>query len=867
MEHTKNLKKALVIFLLMVAGMTGYGQSVTTDNFNTITSTTAYVAATATGSGIIEMGMYFSSSNATPTVADSKVTASVPGAGTYELQLTGLTNPTLYYVRAYMIIGSTTYYGAVLSFTTFPPGSFAYTCTAQNDVLVDASTYQFDVYIYSNSSVPAQMLYLNNYQLGFEVWNVGTTAGTLTGSFKTGTSGLPSAFQPAATPTIFRADNSGGAHFDMVIPGPPATSNGTLIPSTPPGVRIGTFQIVHHDVASGPATAFPSGIQLNIVWDNDVLGKTVVYAISPAGTSGTVVNNTNFSAHTPLAAGTPMNNPVFNTAQWAGTTSADWFTTSNWKANPTSVVPTSATEVLIPGTGITNYPAISGATTAACNDLTIADGGNLAIAPTGSLTVNGNLSLGTTAPSPLTMQSTSSGTGSLIVTGAVSGAGAATVLAERWLTSGAWHYVSSPLSGQSVANFLTSNTNIPTSGTNRGMMDYNSGTNLWNAFFTDGSTNGNLGAGRGFSMRVGATGAAVTFAGAIQAGVLTASATPAGTAPSYGWNCIGNPYTSAIGISNFLSANVNTGTPTLSNLDPNYGAIYVWEKLDASNGIVGNYVPYNNSNILNPQSGQAFMVKMNSGTAGNSVNFTSGMQMHSPTSSFKSAQTPWPTVKLAAEVGDQKSKTIVTFNSSMTKGLDPTYDAGLLKGGSDLLVYSKLVEDNGIPFAIQALPTNDISKMIIPIGLDFKTGGEVTFSAELLNLPKECKAILEDKVTKTFTDLSSGVYKVTVPANSVITDRFELHTGDLVSGLNPGETVPGDLKAYAVSSTEIRVVGSLSSNAVATLYDVSGKTILSRPLYPDILNIIPTPNLKQGLYVLSVKDSSRSQTFKILIRE
>ena len=865
MEHTKNLKKALVIFLLMVAGMTGYGQSVSTNNVNTITDTYAYIEANVTdvGTGITERGILYGTSSGLTYPSSTNVHESIISPGTtglFELQITSLSPSTIYYVRAYIISGGTPYYGSELNFTTYSSGSFPYTCIVNNDKLVDATTYQLDIYIYSNSSAAAQMLNLNNYQLAFEVWNVGSTAGTLTGSFKTGTSDLPVAFQPAATPTIFRADNSGGAHFDMVIPGPPASSNSTLIPyGASAAVRIGTFQIVHHDVAAGPATAFPSGNRLNMIWDNDVLGKTVIYAISSIPSPGTIVNATNLSSgHQPLTAGAPMNNPVFNTAQWAGTTSADWFTTSNWKANPTSVVPTSATEVLIPGTGITNYPAISGATTAACNDLTIADGGNLAITPTGSLTVSGNLSLGTTSPSPLTMQSTSSGTGSLIVTGTVSGTGAATVLAERWLSTGAWHMVSSPLSGQSIAGFLTDtkNNNISTSSTGqRGMMDYDPVGNTWHNYFTN-TTGGSLSTGTGFSMRVASSSITpVTFTGALQTGTLTPSAS-AGN-----WNCLGNPYTSAIGMTSISGTSSNFLTANSANLDPSY-TIYMWEKPDAQNGLTGQYTTYSNVVALNIQHGQAFFVKMNTGT----TTFNPAMQFHGPLTSFKSAQSPWPTIKLEVAVGVQKNSTIIAFNSGMTKGLDPTYDAGLLKGGSDLLVYSKLVEDNGIPFAIQALPTNDINQMIIPIGLDFKTGGEVTFSAELLNLPKECKAILEDKVTKTFTDLSSEVYKVTVPANSVITDRFELHTGDLVSGLNPGETVPGDLKAYAVSSTEIRVVGNLNSNAVATLYDVSGKKILSQNLYPDTLNSIPTPNLKQGVYVLSVKDSDKTQTFKILIR-
>jgi len=139
----------------------------------------------------------------------------------------------------------------------------------------------------------------------------------------------------------------------------------------------------------------------------------------------------------------------------------------------------------------------------------------------------------------------------------------------------------------------------------------------------------------------------------------------------------------------------------------------------------------------------------------------------------------WPTIKLVATHNSQNDTTYIAFNSFMTKGLDPTYDAGLLKGGSDLLIYSYLVETIpstvGVPFAIQALPDKGYNNLTIPIGLDFATGGDVVISAKLVGLSPDCKVILEDKSTNTFTDLSKSNYTITVPASSSITDRFLLH--------------------------------------------------------------------------------------------
>lgn len=539
---------------------------------------------------------------------------------------------------------------------------------------------------------------------------------------------------------------------------------------------------------------------------------------------------------------------------WTGA-STSWDDLANWSCG---AYPTSAMNVTIP-TGLTNYP-VATATNPRCNNLTIASGATVTIPSGMYLTVNGDLINNNAAGVVgVIIGSDATGTGSLIIKGSAGGTG--TTVADRWMTAGKWYLVSSPLSGQLVSDFLVANTNIPTKPVGRGMMDYRPSTNSWNGFFADATDYGSLGAGKGFAMRVGASDAAVIFTGSLQAGALSVPCT------ADSWNCIGNLYTSAIGINSLSSSVAKFMDVNAANLDPAFGAIYLWEKPDINNGQAGNYTAYDNASAaFEVQQGQAFFVKMN--TSATSISINPDMQIHNTGLALKSAKSPWPTIKLETTVGTQKSSTIIAFNSGMTKGLDPTYDAGLFKGTSDLIVYSKLVEDNGIPFAIQALPDNGFSTMIIPIGLDFKTGGEVVFSAELLNLPTDCKVILEDKVTKTFTDLSKDNYKAAIVANSVITDRFQLHTSDqTISGVLDNQILVGSLNAYAIKNIEIRVVGEVGKDAVATLYDVQGKAVLVKILDEGSLNIIPTSNIKIGIYVLSVKDNGKLQTFKLLIKE
>jgi len=523
---------------------------------------------------------------------------------------------------------------------------------------------------------------------------------------------------------------------------------------------------------------------------------------------------------------------------WTQVTSLDWtanVNTSVWNGNA----------------------QVPGGSLVLTSNLRIHNPATLTVPEDGEMTVSGETDIKTT--DGLLFQSTATGTGSFI-TGTVSGAGSAVV--QRYMTTDAWHIVSSPVSGQSIADFLATNSNVATDDASlRGMMDYNPELNQWNDYFTN-STVGDLGGGKGFCLRTNAN-SAVSFNGHLKAGNQIVS----GLSPDL-WNCVGNPYTSAIGINNLSSSGSRFLEENAENLDPSYGAIYVWDNGDINNGVWGKYTIISNTPTpdtgFDVQQGQAFMVKMRAGSS--TINFNSGMQIHEPALPLKSIKSLWPTIKLEATVAGQKVSTLIAFNGGMTKGLDPTYDAGLLKGSSDLVVYSRLVEDNGLPFAIQALPSNEYESLIIPIGIDSKTGGEVVFSSELMNLPSDCQVILEDKASHTFTDLSKNVYSTILAANSSISDRFQLHTSYLTTGLNMA-FFTGQLSAYAIRNIEIKVKGDVTNQAVATLYDVQGRMILIKNLEAGSLNTIRTPNIRTGIYVLIVKDNNKLQGFKIPVRE
>jgi hypothetical protein len=293
-------------------------------------------------------------------------------------------------------------------------------------------------------------------------------------------------------------------------------------------------------------------------------------------------------------------------------------------------------------------------------------------------------------------------------------------------------------------------------------------------------------------------------------------------------------------------------------LPASYAAVYFWD------GVAKEYVAVNDAspNTITPV-GQGFFVRA---TSAGSISFNSDMQVHDGSSGFKAAALPRPTIKLIANNGTGNASTLVKFMDGAHEGLDVGYDAGIFKANPEFSVYTKLVEDNGIEFQLQFLPINQYNKLVIPVGIDSKAAGEIVFTVETVQLDPTCKVILEDKLTNTFTDLSKGDYKAAITADTKGAERFFLHTGDIISGMEDQLLADGKLTAYAKGNKEIRVLGEVGEGAVATLVNGLGQVVLMKKLDAGNLNIIGIPNLKSGFYMLNINGKVASQTIKVMVR-
>lgn len=536
-------------------------------------------------------------------------------------------------------------------------------------------------------------------------------------------------------------------------------------------------------------------------------------------------------------------------SRWQGTTNDQWLTQSNWELDQS---PLASDIAMIPkGT-----PVVS-AGGAVCNKLIIESGGDLTVAGLGELTVTGDIM----NDGVLTVSSSSeNSTGSLIIEGNTN----ATVNFERYLSGDPnWHLLSSPVSGQEIWSWATNSANdIATNASKYGITTYIEENDGWD-IYPSSDPGGDFMLGKGYSTSRQTNGL-VTFTGTINTNDITDI--PISYA-NQGWNLIGNPYTSAIGATNSASsAEYLLNAANVDNLDPSYAGLYLWAP---ASGTSGEFVIINNSGGTPTetlgqdyiQTGQGFFVRAKDNN-GRTFDITRTMQEHQPTVPLKSGNL-WPAINLKASNGENSSSTLVRFNNSMTRGLDVTYDAGMFKTNPDFAIYTRLVEDNGVDFALQCLP-EDYSNLVIPVGLDVPAGTELTFSADLINLPGNCDPYLEDRILGTFIALKSAdTYSLTIDESYTNSPSLFLHTS---KNTITGSKVVALDDPFRINTNYregyIRVLSTTKNTALAKVYDTSGRLMAIQDIQQGNNNIIRFSG-KPGIYIIQVKNDLHSLNQKI----
>lgn len=490
---------------------------------------------------------------------------------------------------------------------------------------------------------------------------------------------------------------------------------------------------------------------------------------------------------------------------------------------------------------------------ASVSQLTIESGGSVIVSAGVTLTNSGGAG-------NFVINSNSSSSGSLLTSGSFSGL----VTYNRYMPTGSdWHYVSTPLS--------------LTSSPSGSFYAWNEPDGEW----ASSTTNTPL-SGLGYTLHT--TGNTVSFTGNVVTSVSQTATSPYSDtdfngsdynfrswaidrdgSANYGgggFNLLGNPFTSAMNGTTFISNNSDS-------FDPNYKALYIfngsayyyigtemtgWENADG--GIFG---------YTTLQVGQGFFVLAN--YDGVTFSFTSDMQTHDisvPMTKSTKKSKRWPGMKLTVKSNTTESNTLVLYNQEMTAGLDPGNDIGQLSAGNEINIYTALVIDNGVNFAQQALPVNGCDTMVVAVGVDYKAGGVITFSAEAEPLDGY-NYILEDRRTGVLTDLSSSTYTVTLPANTYGTGRFFIHTNGGTTGIiGDDDTDLSELRIWPYNG-DIIIKGSVSGKSVVDIYRINGAKIFNKRLTEGDYNILNVQNVKRGVYIIRVTDGDKVITKKVVL--
>ena len=476
--------------------------------------------------------------------------------------------------------------------------------------------------------------------------------------------------------------------------------------------------------------------------------------------------------------------------------------------------------------------------------LDVQTGSTLNVGITSGVTVSGDLNVSGSL-------NVSSGS-SLIVNGTSTG----NITYNRTLATDNWYLISSPVVGQDIDTFAAAEGLAvgSTPITNRGLGDYNNSTPGWEYYQVGATGTGNFISGDARAIKL-ATAGDIAFTGTMP----DTNASITINSNTNGFNLIGNPYTS------YLALNINASAPD-DLLEQNSSSLTettAW----LFNQATGSYDEVNSASpafYLAP--GQGFFVSSN---GNNTFLFGNAQKSHQNADSFQKTATTRPEINLVVNNGTVTRDTDIFYIDGTTTGFDNGYDSSIFGGNfseNKLTVYThEVTNGNGKKLGIQSLPNSDLETMVIPVGIIAEANKEITFSANVANLPAGLKVFLEDRNTNTFTRLDelNSKYKVTLtePANGI--GRFYLHTKS--SALST-ETVPlENVSIYNADKSTLRIVGLSQGKSTIKMFNVLGKQVLNATFNSNGVSEINVSQLSTGVYIVQLENEAGSLNKKIVL--
>jgi surface protein len=329
-----------------------------------------------------------------------------------------------------------------------------------------------------------------------------------------------------------------------------------------------------------------------------------------------------------------------------------------------------------------------------------------------------------------------------------------------------------------------------------------------------------------------------------------------------GWNLVGNPYPCYLDLEAVLQAN-----GSMMHQSSSWG-VYAYNGSNTNTAADWTIFNMNNATGVTIAPGQGFFIRAE---RNGSFTFTPSMQVNTGGDDFVSGRSAGPQyVKLRLDNGEHQSHTRIYLHANGTNGLDIGYDSSLF--GSTLptfALYTHLLEGNeGRPMGIQTLNSdvlNSATVTVIPLGVEAAAGAQLTFSLAELQLPEGTQVVLEDALHNRFTNLNAQDYMVNTSSALTGTGRFYLHMSNDTT-LSAGTEAYSGIQVYAPNGSGVVVVtGVTEPNMQLSLYDITGRKLLSHELNAASMQEIPVSQLSTGAVIAHLEGSEGSRSIKLII--
>lgn len=302
------------------------------------------------------------------------------------------------------------------------------------------------------------------------------------------------------------------------------------------------------------------------------------------------------------------------------------------------------------------------------------------------------------------------------------------------------------------------------------------------------------------------------------------------------WNLIGNPYPSAIKVTDFLSANINIdgyinlwthGVAPAAGNNPFYGSF-------GYNYTASDYITYNATGTLSGPTGfngfiaagQSFFVCMNDGAATSSevVSFKNNMRSSDNSQFNRTASTAtmeeeknriWLDL---VDTTNEAVRTLVGYLPEATLGIDRLYDANK-NIANETNIYT--VVDNQT-LIIQGRPTPFDQNDQVALGINIKQAGTYKIAIGAVDgLFTNQDIYLEDTLTNDYFNLKNGIYTFASEIGT-FNSRFILHY--IPASLGTFQPNASAVIVYQ-NSNQIHInAGSIVLKEVA-VYDLQGRIL------------------------------------------